>query len=321
MLPVSEELKEKLRKLNSTLKERYPTELFHSTIIRQKLAKLGTFFQVETWEDQVIQDWLGDKTLVGVDGSVNSTRGPEMRTLSIFQALAKGTKGEEAWKADLYTPLIEEEESLDKLEDGQLAREAGERGGRLSDLEIEVAMQAICEWKPKVILMDGSLAFFAIRNWEKCRKLMEAAEEEGVYLLGISEEIGAKRLAKEVYPEYPFFSDRDLLYGLLKEGEAYEWEDWSPSGYGLWKMAVRTSNHPVPISIDGLNSQRMDRKVLANLVYTLTPKQGRGIPFWLDIVDNQVRVTDPLVQGLLEEYIDVELRHRLLATKRNERVI
>ncbi|WP_044641793.1 DNA double-strand break repair nuclease NurA [Risungbinella massiliensis] len=321
MIPVSEELKGKLRKLNEALLTSYPKDVLDSTRIRQKIANLGSFFFVQNLPDQELQDWMEDKSLVGVDGSVNSTKGPELRTLSIFQALAKGTKGEEAWKADLYTPLLEEEEESSSLEDGQLAREASKRGAKLSILEMDVAMEAMRKWKPKVVLMDGSLSFFAIRDWEKCNKLMETAQEENVLLIGVSEEIGARRLAKEIYPEYPAFSDRDLLYGVLKEGEAYEWEDWSPSGNGLWKMAVRTSNHPVPISIDGLMAQKWDRKRLADLVYTLTPKQGRGIPFWLDIVDNQVRVTDLLVQGMIDQYIDPELRHRLLATKRNERVI
>ena len=57
------------------------------------------------------------------------------------------------------------------------------------------------------------------------------------------------------------------------------------------------------------------------MIYTLTPEQGRGIPYWLDIVDNQVRVTNPLVQTLVEQYIDPEIRHRILMLKRNDRMI
>jgi hypothetical protein len=60
---------------------------------------------------------------------------------------------------------------------------------------------------------------------------------------------------------------------------------------------------------------------LIRLVYTLTPRQGRGIPYWLDIVDNQVRVTNALMQTMVEEYIDEDLRRRLLVTKRDERII
>lgn len=318
MIPVSEELKEKLRKLNDNLQKSYPKEVFDSTKIRQKLANLGTFFSVQTLSEQKMKDFLDGRSLAGVDGSVNSTKGPELRTLSIFQALAKGTKGEETWKADIYTPLLAEEEYEE--ESGQLAREASKRGARLSNLEMDAAIEAMRVWKPKIVMMDGSLSFFAIRDNEKCMRMIETAEEEGIYLIGVSEEIGAKRLAREIYPQYPAFSDRDLLYGVLREGEAFEWDDWS-QGLGLWKIAVRTSNHPVPISIDGLMSQKWDRRKLLDIIYTLTPKQGRGIPFWLDIVDNQVRVTDPLVQAMIEEYIDPELRQRLLATKRNERVI
>ena len=112
------------------------------------------------------------------------------------------------------------------------------------------------------------------------------------------------RLVNEYFPEYPYWSDRELFYGVLEEGEMFEWEDWSVAGSGLWKMVMRTSKNPVPIGLDGLQSQQEERFQLAGLVYTLTPEQGRGIPYWLDIVDRQVRVTNPLVQTMVEQYID-----------------
>jgi hypothetical protein len=86
-------------------------------------------------------------------------------------------------------------------------------------------------------------------------------------------------------------------------------------------MVIRASKSPQPIGVDGLEAQREARLELLRLVYTLSPEQGRGIPFWLDIVDNQVRVTDALVESLVEQYIDPDLRHRLLLSKRSERVV
>lgn len=318
MLPVSEELKEKLKQVNQSLKDAYPASAFDEKRIREKLAQVGTFHRIEKWEEGEMRDWLKGQTLVGVDGSVNSTRGTQMRTLSVFQALAKGTQGEEKWAAEVYTPLLEED---GEGEDGQEAREARKRGAILSRLEMDVAVQAMAEWAPGVVMLDGSLLHFYIEDPKKWEKVAQTAERKGSWLIGVSEEIGTRGLARELFPEYPVWSDRDLLYGVLRVGEAYEWEGWSPSGSGMWKMAFRSSNSPQPIGLDGLASQHEVRLDLVRLVYSLTPEQGRGIPFWLDIVDSQVRVTDALVQMMVDQYIDPELRHRLLIPKRSERVI
>lgn len=316
MLPVSEELKTKLKKLNQSLRAAYPKEAFDERKIRERLQEVGTFHQIDKWSAGELQDFLQGGSLIGVDGSVNSTKGSQMRTLSVFQALAKGTRGEEKWAADVYTPLLEEETG-----DGQAAREAQKRGTLLSQLEMKVAREAIKEWAPRVALMDGSLLHFWIDDADSWESLAQTAEANNVLIIGVSEEISTRGLVRELFPEYSAWSDRDLLYGVLKLGEAFEWDGWSPAGSQMWKIAFRSSRSPQPIGLDGLLSQEADRLSLIRLIYSLTPEQGRGIPFWLDIVDNQVRVTNPLVETMVDQYIDVDLRHRLLSMKRTDRMI
>jgi NurA domain len=316
MLAVSEELKDKLRKLNDSLRSRFPTAVLERREIRRRLMEIGTFHRIKKFTDGELKAWLGDGSLIGVDGSVNSTKGSERRALSFFQALAKGTKGEEKWVADVYTPLLAEE----REEEGQAAREAQKRGKMLSRLELTVAREAILEWSPCVMMMDGSLLHYEMDDRDLWNELRELAESHGVLLVGVSEEVESKRLANELLPQYPGLSDRDLFHGVLEIGEAFEWKEWAPNS-ALWKMVFRTSKSPQPVGVDGLETQREARFELLRLVYTLSPEQGRGIPFWLDIVDNQVRVTDALVESLVEQYIDPDLRHRLLLSKRSERVI
>lgn len=137
LLPVSDELKEKLKKMNQSLKKEFPLSSLDRQKIRQRLTQIGEFRTLQKWEDQQFKKWLNGKTLVGVDGSVNSIQGNEMRTLSVFQALAKGLRaGEEKWSADVYTPLLDKKE---QMEAGQAAREARERRALLSELELKVA--------------------------------------------------------------------------------------------------------------------------------------------------------------------------------------
>lgn len=319
LLPVSEELKVKLKQVNKSLKEAFSLTPFDRQMVRRRLEQIGHFQSVTKWSSQQLKNWMKEKTLVGVDGSVNSIPGNQVRTLSLFQALAKGLKeNEEKWAADVHTPLLEQR---DHKKEGQAARDARERGTLLSELELKVAQEAVHEWSPKLVMMDGSLIHFLIDHVEEWFRLVHLVEQHRVLIIGVAEEIQSYRLVQEYFPEYPYWSDRELFYGVLEEGEIFEWEDWSVAGSGLWKMVMRTSKNPQPIGLDGLESQQEERFRLAGLVYTLTPEQGRGIPYWLDIVDSQVRVTNPLIQTMVEQYIDPEIRHRILQLKRQERTI
>jgi hypothetical protein len=315
VLPVSEELKQKLRALNQELRRMFPPAEFRLENLRRRLEESGTFFRVDKWPEEELKAWLGEGLLVGVDGSVNSTSGAHPHTLSVFQALAKGTRGEEHWEAEVYTPLLEPEEETG----GGAAREARRRGTILSGLEIRAALEAVRKWTPRVVMMDGSLRHFMIDDAEGWAQLKEAAERAGVLLVGVSEEIGTRGLARALFPDRPTWSDRDILYGVLGQGEAYAWEGWNASDTGLWKVVLRPSASPQPVGIDGLISQWEHRGDLIRLCRTLTPETGRGIPLWLDIVDAEVRVTDPLIEAMVEEYIDPDLLHRLLLPKRRER--
>lgn len=315
VLPVSEALKKRLRTLNRELREMYPPAEFRVETLRQRLDGVGTFFSVDKWSEKELQSWLGEGLLIGVDGSVNSTSGAHPHTLSVFQALAKGTRGQEHWEAEVYTPLLEPEEETG----GGAAREARRRGTILSGLELRAALEAVRRWSPRVVMMDGSLRHFMLDDARGWNALKAAAEQAGVLLVGVSEEIGTRGLVRELFPDRPTWSDRDILYGVLRPGEAYAWEGWNASDAGLWKVVIRSSGSPQPVGIDGLLSQQEHRGDLIRLCRTLTPESGRGIPLWLDIVDAEVRVTDPLVEAMVEEYLDPDLLHRLLVPKRSER--
>lgn len=316
MLPVSDELKQKLQEANRKLRQAYPSEALNARQIRDSLKQVGKLRKIEKWSSQELKEWLQGGTLVGVDGSVNSTPGSYPHTLSFFQALAKGTKGEEHWAAELYTPLLDpDEEGVE----GRLAREANRRGTILSALEMDVALEAIQKWSPRVVMMDGSLLHFRIDDADRWSYLVEEALKRDILLVGVSEEIGTSSLARLLFPHYPAWSDRDLFYGVLELGEVYETKEELDTNGQLWKSVLRSSVSPQPIGVDGLVEQEEYREELIRLVYTLTPRQGRGVPFWLDIIDTQVRVTDPLVKAMVEKYIDPDLQHRLLLPKRSER--
>ena len=125
MLSISQELKDKLKDVNRSLRERFPRKYLEVNEIRKKLTELGSFHQIQKFKPEALETWLQKRSVVGVDGSVNSTKGSSFRVLSVFQALAKSTKGEEKWTADVYTPLLDQEEKSG--EEGFAAREAKAR--------------------------------------------------------------------------------------------------------------------------------------------------------------------------------------------------
>ncbi len=252
--------------------------------------------------------WLDGRELAGVDGSVNQTKGEAPHVLYMFQALAKTTTGFECRDADLFLPLIEQQETGDEQ-----ASPLKWRAHLLAKLELRVATELIKKRPLALLLMDGALYHYRIDAPEEWEQLKQTALEHQVLLVGVSEEITTENLIKlEPFSEmtqWPHTYDRDLLFGVLQQGEMVYLESIQNKA-GLQSVWMRPSSSPAITGFDLLNEQADQRNTVANLLFTLTPKDGRGIPLWLDYIDREVRLTDKLVEALIEQYIDPEMRQR-----------
>ena len=251
----------------------FPPAEFRLENLRRRLEESGTFFRVDKWPEEELKAWLGEGLLVGVDGSVNSTSGAHPHTLSVFQALAKGTRGEEHWEAEVYTPLLEPEEETG----GGAAREARRRGTILSGLEIRAALEAVRKWTPRVVMMDGSLRHFMIDDAEGWAQLKEAAERAGVLLVGVSGEIGTRGLARVLFPtgrpgRTGIFCTASWGRGRRMPGKVERFR------HRVVESGASTSASPQPVGIDGLISQWEHRGDLIRLCRTLTPETGEASP-------------------------------------------
>ncbi len=59
---------------------------------------------------------------------------------------------------------------------------------------------------------------------------------------------------------------------------------------------------------------------MARLVFTLTPENSRGVPpLWLDIVDKEVKISDEIMRGLMERYMDRGIYERFFVSERDKR--
>jgi hypothetical protein len=228
--------------------------------------------------------------------------------------LAKPTKGEDIYLNRYYSPLTD---------DTALAVEQSKRRQLLAGIEVDVAIDAIKKANPRMLMMDGGLIRYKIDNKEGFEKLVELCEEKNIILIGVLKELKTNVISRALEKDESVY-DRELLYGKLNIGDFILIEDAfnKKSGENEGELSsgfLRTSNSAMAIGIDILSSQKSYIKDAANLVYTLTPYNSRGVPLWLDIVDREVRITDKFMESMLEEYMDRDIYERFFITERDRR--
>ncbi len=315
MLKFSPELVEKLKEINGSFQKTYSHSGDDKRIIRQNLEKSGAIIrQIERYPTKTLTNWLNGREVAAVDGSVNQTKGEAPHLLYLFQALAKTTSGFECLSSDIYAPLID---NKSKEEEG-----VNWRAHILAKLELEVAYQLLEKRDIALLLMDGALYHYRIDAPDEWERLRKKALKQQVLLVGVSEEITTENLiqldAFGAYRKRPQAYDRDLLFGVLEREEMVYIEKIQNKA-GLQSVWMRLSSDPAITGFDLLEEQAHLKDDVGSLLLTLTPRDGRGIPLWLDYVDREVRVTDKLVEALVEQYIDPEIRQRFFVKKRHGR--
>lgn len=276
-----------------------------------KLKKLGA---------ESIEKIVEGRGIVGVDGSINNYGGIYPHYISLVQAMAKSTLpgDEEISLQDIYVPIFDDD-------DGQ-AEDEQKRRRVMSGLELQSASLALEKFSSKIILMDGSLIHYGIDCPEEWRRLKEKALDFNKIIIGVTEEVKTKDVANVLRVELGFkedvLYDREILFGVLKEGEMLEMRpELKPkkAESGIRTCYVRLSEDPQVAGLDFIDEQYGEALKYVDLIYTLTPSKGRGIPLWLDIVDKEVKITDAMVKGLVESTISKEIREMILNPKRNKR--
>ncbi|ADL06823.1 NurA domain protein [Thermosediminibacter oceani DSM 16646] len=238
--------------------------------------------------------------IAGVDGSTNSAGGIFPYVITLQQAMAKSTVAqEEIYFQRVMCPLLFEE-ALDEAGYQEMVKSS------LAGLEARAALSAIEKFSPAVLLIDGSLVRLKIEAKHLWEKLKEAALDSGTLLAGVVEGISTRVISsalKGVLPEAVTGAcDWELLFGVMDVGEGLE---VAPGCFkeGFRTVFMRTSGDPKPIGIDLLEEQYEHLELVENLIYTLTPESGRGIPLWLDLIDKKVKISDATIEGLLKTYL------------------
>ncbi|MCD1147569.1 DNA double-strand break repair nuclease NurA [Peptoniphilus sp. KCTC 25270] len=301
---------EQVKSLNQVLHEKYDALLnMESQELKEKL--IPTVGVVETMEKMGEEELKNIGLIVGVDGSTVRMGGAHPHYVEIFQGLAKTTTGEDCFTQRIYTPLLgtQSEEDGNKIHNQFLA-----------EVEVDAAIAAIEEHHPDIIIMDGGLLRYRIDCGEKWQKLQEICEREEIKICGAIKDIKTNMISEALGFGQQFY-DREILAGKLERGEIFlVHEEQNTKGKeGFSSAFYRPSKHNEVVGIDVLQSQKENLKDLCRLLYTLTPRESRGVPYWMDIVDKECKVTPALLETLLQENMDRGLLERFFVSERDRR--
>lgn len=328
MYNIHKDLKEKISNLNELLGSKYKTIL---SLDRDEMRSfigenIGEIIKVEKLDNRHLAIYESKGGIVGVDGSTNKIGGAYPHFVEFFQGLAKSTiyKNEPIFKSDINTPLSSIRGKANILEKDEKEIEE-KRNILLATVEVQAALESIKSFKPYAILMDGNLIRYSIYCNDLWIDLRDECEKQGILLVGVIEDIKTSVIGDklgQINPEMNIEAyDRELLFGQLDYGEMILIKDKvnKKKDEGYSSIFMRTSLTPTVIGIDIIDSQSEYIEEMARLILTLTPENSRGIPLWLDIVDQEVKLSDKMMKALVEEYLDRDIYERFFISERSKR--
>lgn len=330
MYNINEGLKEKIIYLNKMLSEKYNDVLsLDKSFLREFIQNnVGPITKIEKLNIEELNTYAEKGGILGVDGSNNRLGGDYPHFVEIYQGLAKSTihKDRPIYKTDFYTPLYSEKQ--DNILEDAVEGDESVRQRKLSTIEVEVALEGVRKLEPYAVIMDGSLIRYHIESYDIWSQLKKECEEEGIILIGVIKDIKTSIIGDLFIKDKSLgikesFYDRELLYGILEYGEIIPINPdvSNKTQHGFSSLFMRSSDEPTVIGMDILDSQRNYIEEMARLVFSLTPKDGRGVPLWIDIIDSEVKIPDKMIRGLLENYLDREILEMLFISERDKRTM
>lgn len=323
---LSNELKEKISNLNIVLGDKYNNYLgLNKSEFREFIKEyIGNIIPMEKLNKNILCSYEEQGGIVGVDGSNNRIGGAYPHYIEIYQSLAKSTihKDNPIYNTDIYCPLYPENGD-NLLEEENIIED--KRNTKLAMLEVKVAIEAVEKHKPYAIIMDGGLIRYNIYAYDLWIELRSKCEEEGIILIGVIKDIKTSIIGDMMMIKNPeikdLFYDRELLFGVLDYGEMILIDDGAnkKKKEGYSSVFLRSSLAPGVIGMDIIDSQKEYIEEMAKLIFTLTPENSRGVPLWLDIVDKEVKISDNMIEALMERYLDRGLYERFFVSERDKR--
>lgn len=296
-------------------------------IRRQSLAQIATFGSLRRLDRREVVELTRGLPLVAVDGSRAEYGSIYPYRVCVVQALAKSSVAghpDQVGDAEVYCPLepglaeeVSEWATKYHLEDGEAYRRL--LGEKMARMEIGLALKALRTFKPFMIMLDGGfLLFDTFPEWHQ---LVDEASSIDCILVGIIEEVATSELSPRSGLKVPGIRiyDREFLYGLLREGETVILGGENAIKRDYYTVFARMGSTPQAVACDFLSAQGENLESPMDLIYSLTPSQGRGIPSWLDLVDREVRVTRKSMETVIRNGLNPSIRERFFRSNRERR--
>lgn len=145
----------------------------------------------------------------------------------------------------------------------------------------------------------------------------------GTLAVGVIEEVSTHKMSRllvEKLPDYMHFDyDRELLYGVLRQGEWLKVNEDIEIKKGYYTAFARFSSNPQVIGLDIFKEQMDEVEDAVQLVAGLTAQKSRGVPVLVDIVDKAARVTQREV-GILLGMMDLDIKEKFIVSQHERRV-
>lgn len=303
-----ESLRNEIKSVGKILEDRY-RKIFSQDRdeFRKKLLEhTGEIVELPKLDEKKIVKF---KNLVGIDGSYNKSGGNFPHYIELYRALGLRFDKESVVVNEIFTPLLqntlEEENNMKK---------------RLAEIELNCAIESIMKLNPKYIMMDGGLIRYNLDAKDKFEELLEIVDEKDIVLFGVVKDVKTDYIRRS-FDWDEFYYDRELMFGILQKGEALLINNSvnKKFSYSLSSAFLRSSTYPGVIGIDVYNRNKTELFDIASLIYTLTPENSRGVPYFLDIVDSEVKITNIMMESLLKDNLDRGYYERFFVSERDKR--
>ncbi|QGT99264.1 hypothetical protein SYNTR_0671 [Candidatus Syntrophocurvum alkaliphilum] len=326
---VNENIVSSLYNLN-TLINSWKENLPEINILRERFLEKGQFINLINLSKKEINTIVEAGKIVAVDGSRVEFGSFFPYYICLLKTLAKSTgyfDGEKHVDDFLaLTPLdhkvfkeIEKSSIDNKISIDESYRNYLKEN--LARMELKTALTTIKKFNPSLIILDGGfLLFDKYPEWEE---LYQECIDKDIILVGLIEEIATSELAKWfniTVANRPRIYDRELLFGLFNQGEYINFHTGNRIKKDYCTVFGRLSSSPQAIACDFLPEQEHYVSNTMHLLYSLTPKQGQGIPIWLQIVDAEVRLRKKEVDKLISTCIDSDTYQRYFKPNRENRI-
>lgn len=286
-------------RFNESLRSQY--KKIDRSSIKSDLAKIGEFYNANRLDKDALKKYE-ENSISAVDGSINSFGGAEPNVLNLISACYLPDLNRDRINNErIISPLIGDEDSPST----ELAR-----------LEVRTAIEGIKKYNSHACFMDGGFIRYITNAESDFKELVKTAEVHDTILIGVIEDMKSKVIAESLGMAC---YDREIVFGVLDYGEALILGKDYRKNVEVGTVYFRSAMSPQAIAIDYPISMEDKIYEAIDLVLTLTPQSGRGIPMIIDMVDKYTRITDREIEAYIKTYIDEDLRRVYLDEARKKR--